>query len=191
MFKKKWVLFLFLPMVFVLSACGQKVGVQNDSLQISSGELAQKVDNWRILTNPAFRYEFRYPRDWSAVMSGEDGVVVNVFSSDQTTEDEDIRIVSYTNWKQNYTMEEFYAKQYQDLPKTVTEKESIKISGYDGVWFKKVKNMVPDNPEAEVDVITIKTSDSFVEIIIKRNFETARTILNSLKFYGNTGIEIK
>jgi|GEM_PF-1576106 len=174
-----------------LSACSNKPAVNNSSWLMSASELAKAVNNWKILTNPAFRYEFRYPQNWSAVMSGEDGVVVNVFSADQETSDEDLRIVSYTNWKQNYTIEEFYEKQYQNLYKVYVDREDIEIAGAKGFWFKKVKNMIPDKPDLEVDVITVKTSDSIIEFIIKRNPEIVKTILNSLKFYGNNSIEIK
>ncbi len=192
--KNKKLLFVstIIMTTLILSGCGQKAekNILPADLAMTESQVKVAVDGWKIHTNPAYRYELRFPRDWQSLMTGEDGVLVKLYS-DKKESLEDIKIIAYSNWKENYSLEDFYAKQYQNLLATVEEKETVKIAGADGYWFKKVKNFVPEKPDAEVDVITLSLADRIIEFVIIDNFETSRTILNSLKFYGNTGIEIE
>ena len=165
-------------MVITLVGC-EKQTAEKNGLVIKSSIVKQSVNGWRVYTNPAFRYELRFPTDWKVADSGEDGLQAWFYSLAKDDKSL-VTINSYSNWQENYIIEDFYARQPQDLFKAGYEKEVTKISEKNAYWFKGVKL-----PDGQADVVAIDLDDRIIEIIVWDKWDEARTVINSLKFYPN------
>jgi hypothetical protein len=175
-------------LMLTLAACQKQENLAGLSLE--KKEVEKTVSDWAIYTNGSFRYELRQPKDWMFYEVGEFGKEVFFHPVDKETSDTylgAVRIVGYVNYKTNYTLEEFYKNQPQDLFAGNFEREEIKFAENRAVWFKKV-NSIYENKE--VDVITIDGGDRIVEYYIMDEWSTAQVMFNTMYFYGQTGIKV-
>lgn len=202
---------LILVCVFALllggTACTKKEQAndsENLNLSLNNMEVQAGVQGWSIYTNPAYRYELRFPKDWGTYDSGEDGVQAAFYPKSRENEVKANKetyygamvILSRSNWKENYNLEEFYREQTENLFLGNYEQEEILLGGKEATWFKDVRNRNPENPEATVDVIAFDLEDRIIEIEIheKQFWDEVRLIMNSIKFYPSkviSDLEIK
>lgn len=190
--KKSLVLLAVVLLVVSLSGCTKK---EDAGFAIDAGKLKTKVFDWKIYTNPAYRYELRFPTDWSVYDSGEDGKQAAFYP---TAHGEELKsknetyfgamvILAKSNWKEEYTLEDYYRQQTENLFLGNYEQEKVTIGGVDGVWFKNVRNRNIEKPDLLVDVIALDLQDRILEIEVqeKEYWEDIKTILNSMTFYPN------
>lgn len=188
--KKIIIAILFASLIFTATAC-QKKETDDKTLKVESLVLSEKVKNWIVFTNPAFRYELRYPRDWEISEPTEDGLSVSLYDNQSLKDAKknnetffgDLIILGHSNWKENYTLEEFYRHQTEDLFQGGYEREEIKINGQPGFLFKNVRNRDATKTDRLIDVIALELGDRVLEIEIYRNWSVVKYILNTIKFY--------
>jgi hypothetical protein len=191
---------LILVCVFALllggTACTKKEN-SNDSetrnLSLNNMQVQEGVRGWSIYTNPAYRYELRFPKNWKTYDSGEDGKQSAFYPASREGEVKasketyygTIVILSKSNWKENYNLEEFYREQTENLFLGGYEQEEILLGGKAATWFKDVRNRNPEKPEAVVDIITFDLEDRIIEVEIheKQFWDDVKVIMNSIKFY--------
>src|SRR3989338_9688346 len=107
--KKRAVFFLILFLtLFGFSACTDKSNDVN-SLTIKQSTLKKAVNNWQVYTNPAYRYELRFPQTWKVADSGEDGKSVWFYKNGTTDNAPVLTIKSYSNWQESYDLETVYS----------------------------------------------------------------------------------
>ncbi len=169
-------------MLFVATAC-QKVEPTSDFI-LGQSSVKNMVHGWQLYTNPAFRYEIRFPQGWLTSDSGEDGVIAR-FQPEQDNEDS-LKIIGYTNWKYGYTLSEFYDNQEVNLIASDYDREELELNGNQAIWFKKIPNRMATDPEREVDIVTVYLGDRILELEIRNNFDTVKELINSIKFYGQS-----
>lgn len=186
---------LIVSIMFLGAACTKKDAPtdQGFNLSMTKGEVSQSVKGWSTHTNPAYRYELRYPTDWKVVDSGEDGVQAAFYPAEREAEVKknketyygSVLFLAHINWKDNYTLEEFYRNQLENLFLGNYEQEAIMFDGEEGVWFKDVRNRNLEYPDRLVDVIALELDDRIIEIEIheKEYWNDIKVMLNSLKFY--------
>ena len=90
-----------------------------------------------------------------------------------------------SNWKENYSLEEFYRNQTENLFLGNYEQEQLTIGGQNATWFKDVRSRRQEDPEILVDVIAMDLDDRIIEMEIheKEFWTEISTIVNSIKFY--------
>jgi len=190
--KRLFIVLLIIVCGFSFSGCAKKV---DTGLKMDSSAVAKKVYDWKLYTNPAYRYELRFPKDWAVFDSGEDGKQAafyptvrgeEVRSNDQTYYGS-IIILAHSNWQTKYTLEDFYRQQTENLFLGNYQQEKVVIGGTEGVWFKNVRNRNLEKAEALVDVFAIDLGDRILEIEIqeKEYWDDIKTIINSMSFYPN------
>lgn len=162
------------------TACTKKES--SETLALSKSEVKQKVTGWTVYTNPAYRYEFRLPQEWTWLDSGEDGKLVQLFSANNTSNPA-VVIKSVSNWQEKYSLEEYYQNQENNLWTDNIKRQEITMADQKAFWFKNVL----DNEE-EKEIIAWELGDRIVEFEILAENETAEVILNSFRFYGNKTI---
>jgi len=181
--KRFLIVLLVIVCGFSFSGCAKKV---DSGLKMDSSEVAKKVYDWKLYTNPAYRYELRFPKDWTVFDSGEDGKQAAFY---QVAHGEELKnqnktyygsivILAHSNWQTKYTLEDFYRAQTENLFLGNYQQEKITIGGTEGVWFKDVRNRNIEKPELLVDILEI-------EIQEKEYWDDIKIILNSIIFYPN------
>lgn len=180
-------IFSVVVLMFVL-ICGVSACVKKDNnakeLEMSAGAVKQAVKDWRIYTNPAFRYELRFPQNWDYASSGEDGAGAALFPRGLNSETDGVSIRGVSNWAERYDLAEFYRHQSVDLLKSEYAREEIKIGKMKGVWFKDVSGRLTGKPDQKVDLIAFELGDRILEIEIRSDWEASRAVVNSFNFYG-------
>jgi len=175
--KKVFGLLLILFVVLTLGACAKKSPAQSSSVQ-----------GWKIYTNPAYRYELRFPKDWTTADSGENGYVLNVYPEGQTNKG--LVFKAYSNWQQKYSLTDFYKNQTENLWSSDYKRDDMEVGGKKGYLFKAVKGRIAENPEVIVDVIALELPDSILEIEIKNPDDSvSQQIIKTIQFYGNKIID--
>ena len=185
--KKLFTLLTLIVLTVTLSACGQPEAPATQ-LILEQEAWAKPVYNWGIYTNGAFRYELRTPTDWETNEIGEFGKEVYFYPKSKTLSDTffgSVRIIGYVNWRTQYTLEEFYKNQPQNLFEQNFEHEEFTFGGFRAVWFKKVSTIYKDK---EIDVIAFDGTDRIIEYYIMDDFNESRLMFNSLGFYGNNTV---
>ena len=192
--KKLFSLFILGVIVFGLAGCA-KIKNSSDSVVLSAATVKERVKGWKTYTNPAYRYELRFPQAWDYKDTGEDGVAASFFPLDKaktaTANKEkyfgSVIIISHSNWKELYNLEEFYRNQTENLLLGGYDKEEITLSGEKAIWFKAVRSKNPEQPEKIIDLIALDLKDRIIEIEIheKDDWDIVKTIVNSVKFYSN------
>lgn len=169
-----------LTLLVTVTGCAKK----NDGggLILDETIVSNSVKGWVVYTNPAFRYELRYPQTWTFKDSGEDGTTANFMPIDATSSQ--LTIKSYTNWSQNFTLEQFYLDKKQDFFKTMKQ-EDIDIGGMPSKLIRAMTGRVDGAPEKIVDLIMVNLGDRILEIELRDTNEVSKTVLSSIKFYGN------
>ncbi len=190
--KNFYVFLLVFFVMFSVVACTKKV---DSGFSMDKGEVQKKVYDWKLYTNPAYRYEVRFPLDWLVYDSGEDGKQAAFYPVKRGEEAQannetyygSLVISATSNWQAQYSLEDFYRHQNENLFLGNYEQEIVVIGGIEGIWFKNVRNRNLDKPEVLVDVMALEIEDRILEIEIheKQYWEEIRTILNSLIFYPN------
>ena len=167
--------FLIASLVIVcalsFTGCSKK---GDTSFSIPASEVAKTVYDWKLYTNPAYRYELRFPKDWAVFDSGEDGKQSAFYpighgeelkQKDKTYYGSMI-ILATSNWQTKYTLEDFYRQKTENLFLGNYEQEKIALNGNEAIWFKDVRNRNIEKPDAVIDVIAIDLSDRILEIEI-------------------------
>ena len=198
--KKRAVFFLILFLtLFGFSACTDKSNDVN-SLTIKQSTVKKAVNNWQVYTNPAYRYELRFPQTWKVADSGEDGKSVWFYKNGTTDNAPVLTIKSYSNWQESYDLETFYSKTKNDLFKTSPSREEIKIDDQKAIWFKDAQMageesvFVPGSGAStdgsqKLNVVSLDLNDRIVEILIIGDWINAKTVVNSLNFYPNKAMD--
>lgn len=194
--RKKIVFILVAVLLVAGTACTKqetKVEPDNLKLSMSKAEVSAAVKGWTIYTNPAYRYELRFPKDWKFVDSGEDGKQAAFYPASREKEVKEnketyygaIVLLSRSNWQEKYNLEEFYRNQLENLFLGNYEQETILIDGQEAIWFKNVRNRNQENLDALVDVIALDLDDRIIEIEIheKQFWDQIKPIINSIHFY--------
>ncbi|MFH0780040.1 MAG: hypothetical protein V1928_04260 [Parcubacteria group bacterium] len=181
--RKPVIVILMCALAFSATACTKKEGNAKE-LEMRAGVVKQAVKDWRIYTNPAFRYELRFPQNWDYASGGEDGAAAALFPRGLNSETDGVFIRGVSNWAERYDLEEFYRHQPVDLLKSEYAGEEIKIGKMKGVWFKDVTGRVPGKPDQKVDLIAFELADRILEIEIRSDWDISAEIVNSLNFYG-------
>jgi len=163
-----------------VAGCVKQDGQPRD-LVMSSGALKSAVAGWKVYTNPASRYELRFPKNWTVEDSGEDGVTARFFQNQQVGVA--LKITTFSNWQEKLDLAGFYAKQPVDLLQSNPERADVEIDGQKAVWFKNVKGRVNGEPDRLVDVIAVNLESRILEIEVLDNWPDAKVIINSLNFY--------
>lgn len=192
--KKLFGLLLLGVIVFGVAGC-VKIKNSGDLVVLSEATVKERIKGWKIYTNPAYRYELRFPQNWSYKDTGEDGVGASFFPLDKAKDAAkskekyfgDIVIISHSNWKESYNLEDFYRHQTENLFLGGYDKEEITLSGEKAIWFKAVRGKNPELSEKTVDLIALDLKDRIIEIEIheKDDWDIVKTIINSIKFYSN------
>jgi hypothetical protein len=198
--KKKAIFFLILFFALIgFSACTKNNNDPN-SLIMKQSAVQTAVNNWKVYTNPAYRYELRFPQTWKVADSGEDGKSVWFYKKGATDNAPVLTIKSYSNWQEGYDLETFYSKTKNDLFKTSPNREEITIDDQKAVWFKdaqmegeesafaSVKGASADGGQ-KLNVISLDLDDRIVEILIIGEWVDAKTVVNSLNFYPNKAMD--
>lgn len=176
--KKVSVLIAAISCIFLLGGCANNAPKVFDFKNEST---AGKVSGWVVYTNPAFRYELRYPQSWMTLDSGEDGLTASFQPAGKGTA---LTINGYTNWQNNYSLEDFYKQRNNNLFAGDYERQIIKVGGQPATWFKKVPSTVPGAVAGTtMDVIVLNLQDRIIEIDITGAYQDCERILNTLKFY--------
>jgi len=176
--KRRIVILLLIFSVIILGGCA-KEQVDLGDLQMDDRIVKDSVKGWMVYTNPAYRYELRLPKSWDFEDSGEDGKTLKLFS-DKDKENLAIAIYCYSNWQENYSLQDFYKNQEQNLFESDYEKEDVTLAGKSGVRFKGVQK-----DEKTYDLIALEANDRIIEIELREFIEESKIVLNSLYFYGN------
>lgn len=171
---------LTLVMLVALAGCAKQNERPGD-LAMSDMAVKSAVSGWKVYTNPAFRYELRYPQNWAVEDSGEDGVTARFFESKKAGAM--VKIVGYSNWQDKLDLAGFYAGQSVDLLKSDAAREEIELDGKKAIWFKDVKGRVAPDANQLVDVVAIDAGNRIVEIDIVGGWDKAKALINSLYFY--------
>lgn len=171
---------LILSMMFVASACEKSAG--SDLIQKDS-EVKKAVDGWVVYTNPAYRYELRFPQDWTFKDSGEDGKTSEFFPKNSASQ---LVIKSYSNWAENYSLDQFYEKRTETFYKDMA-KEDVKIGNQDAKLIRGVKGRLEDK-EKTIDLIVLDLKDRIMEIELRDSNDTSKAVMSSIKFYGNATV---
>ena len=185
--KKTLTTIILFSLIFIVSGCSKVE--DKESIVLSSSKIKQSIKSWKLYTNPAYRYELRFPKNWQIETSGEDGVWASFHFRNKV--EDIIKITSHINWKDQYSLAEFYAKQSQDLMQSDYEKEEVEIGGEEAVWFKNVKGRVIGQPEAVIDLVALELDDRIIEIEIFSQWQDSRVVVNSLRFYPARNIIIE
>ena len=179
--KKIFTVLCVLSLMFVVSGCAKKV---NDAggLVKSADAVKSAVDGWVVYTNPAYRYEIRFPQEWTFKDSGEDGKNADFMPKGETVSQ--MTIKSYSNWSQKFNLEQFYADRKEDFFKTM-KKEDIDLGGTTGKLIRGLTGRVEGAPAKLVDLVVLDMGDRIIEIELRDSNDTVKTIMSSIKFYGN------
>jgi hypothetical protein len=190
--KKVFVGLVILMLVFSFSACTKK---ENSGFAMNSSEVARQVYSWKLYTNPAYRYELRFPNNWLVYDSGEDGKQAAFYPEERGVEVQknnetyygSLVILAHSNWQTKYTLEDFYRQATENLFLGNYQQEKVFVGGIEGVWFKDVRNRNFEKPEVLVDLVALDLGDRILEIEIheKQYWDDIKTILNSMTFYPN------
>jgi hypothetical protein len=181
--KKVLSLMLIASFVFISAACTNSNDTKlSDDLVLSSSVVKEGVRGWGVYTNPAYRYELRHPKSWSPEDSGEDGKVA--WFTPKGNQVPAVRILSYSNWREQYDLQNFYQNQSVNLLESEYKQEEIEIGGFKGYRFEQVKERAQGDYDA-ADVIALDLVDRIIEVELIEINEDSRMLLNSLKFYGN------
>jgi len=176
---------LLTALVFCLAVsvagCVKQEGGRPDDLVMSSGAIKSAVTGWKVYTNPASRYELRFPKDWTVEDSGEDGVTVRFFQNKKVGVA--VKIITISNWQEKRDLAGFYAAQSVDLLKSDVDREDVELDGQKAVWFKDVKGRVSGDANRLIDVIAVNLDSRILEIEVADDWDDARVMLNSLNFY--------
>src|SRR3989339_454200 len=182
------ILLAVLALFVAVSVAGcAKQGGRPDSLAMSSGAVKSAVAGWKVYTNPASRYELRFPKSWTVEDSGEDGVTVRFFQDKKVGVA--VKITTFSNWQEKLDLAGFYARQSVDLLKSDTAREDVELDGQKAVWFKDVKGRVSGLPAQAgdanrlIDVVAVNLDSRILEIEVLDGWDSAKVILNSLNFY--------
>ncbi|MEK7512306.1 MAG: hypothetical protein AAB575_04835 [Patescibacteria group bacterium] len=184
--KKLGLLLVLFLILFGATACNYGQDDAN-SLIMKQSIVKKTVDNWRVYTNPAYRYELRFPLNWKVTDSGEDGKDVIFYISGATDNKPVLAIKSYSNWQEGYDLETFYSKTKNDLFKTSPNREEIKIDGQKGIWFKDAQ--MEGEEGQKLNVVSLDLDDRIVEILIIGEWNDTRAVVNSLNFYPNKAMD--
>lgn len=163
---------------------------------MDKSEVTKQVFDWKIYTNPAYRYELRFPKDWASFDSGEDGKQAAFYpvsrgeqaKSGNETYYGSLIILAHSNWQTKYTLEDFYRHQTENLFLGGYEQEKITLDGKEAIWFKNVRNRNIEKPDLLVDIIAVDLGDRILEMEVqeKEYWTDIKTILNSIVFYPNS-----
>jgi len=185
--KRRAIFFLILFFALIsFSACTKNNNDPN-SLIMKQSAVKTAVNNWKVYTNPAYRYELRFPQIWQVTDSGEDGKQVVFFIKTQGANQPVLSIRSYSNWQESYDLETFYSKTKNDLFKTSPNREEIKIDDQKAIWFKDAE--MEGEEGQKLNVVSLDLDDRIVEILIAREWLDAKTVVNSLNFYPNKAMD--
>ncbi len=181
--KKILAIFCVLVLAVVVTGCGKSN--DGDGLVQSDSDVKAAVKGWVVYTNPAYRYELRFPQDWSFKDSGEDGKSADFMPAG--TGVSQMTIKSYSNWSEKFNLEQFYKNKQQKFFEEM-KKENVDIGGFTGSLIRGVTGRIDGAPEKTVDLIALDLGDRIIEIELRENNETVKMILSSIKFYGNSVI---
>lgn len=173
----KKILLGFGVVVLLIGLAGCAVTSEKKELTLKPSVVKTRIKGWGTHTNPAYRYELRYPQGWELRSSGEDGKEVRLFLP---SGDIALKILSYSNWQQRYSLEQFYQNQPVNFFQAKYDKESVTLDPTNGFWFKKV-----NDDGRTIDLIALDLTDRIVEIRVYADWETSQTVINSLNFYDN------
>jgi hypothetical protein len=179
--KKIFAVLSVLLLVFVVSGCAKKVNDGNGLVQ-TADVVKSAVKGWVVYTNPAYRYEIRFPQEWTFKDSGEDGKLADFMPKGETVSK--LTIKSYSNWSQKFNLEQFYEDRKEDFFKTM-KKEDIDLGGTTGKLIRGLTGRVEGSPEKLVDLVVLDMGDRIIEIELRDSNETVKIIMSSIKFYGN------
>ncbi|MFH0987884.1 MAG: hypothetical protein V1763_00760, partial [Parcubacteria group bacterium] len=180
--KKTFIMLAAVGMLFVASGCTKQTA--STEFNFKSQNVAGQVRGWGVYTNPAFRYEIRYPKAWATADSGEDGREAIFWDSSSNA---GLKIASYANWQTHYTLEGFYKKNNNNLFGGEYVREIVKIGGQPGTWFKKVPGSIFGSSVATLDVVVLDLQDRIIEMQINGEYATIATMLNTMEFYQAGG----
>lgn len=172
--------------LFGATACVND-GDDLSGLIMKQSAVKKAVDNWAVYTNPAYRYELRFPLDWKVTDSGEDGKSVIFYIKGATDNKPTLAIKGYSNWQEGYDLEIFYSKTKNDLFKTSPNREEVKIDGQKAIWFKDAQ--MEGEEDQRLNVVSLDLDDRIVEILIIGEWNEARAVVNSLNFYPNKAMD--
>lgn len=179
---RKFVFPLIILLLIVSSGCTLKS--ERNNFVLAPDKIKTAVKGWRTYTNPAYRYELRYPLDWSVKDSGEDGKKVEFFSGTTDSQILTVAINSFSNWQEKYSLSEFYAKQPENILAAGYKQAEIELAGEKAIWIQDVKTKGKIG-DFEIDLFVFWFDDRIVEIGVYQTDENSRTVINSLKFYPN------
>ncbi len=189
--KKAILLSLLLVGVMIFSGC-VKNNVPEDygqptvqsSLILDQEKVKENVDGWVVFTNPQFRYELRYPKNWTYSLDDEGAKISVLYPKNKQLSEEyfgAMIVQGIVNWKNSYSIPEYYAMEalnnYYELG---FEARSFILNDYKAVWFPNVDGLYGELP---VQVVAIDLNDRLLEIHLFTTDEETLTVLNSLKFY--------
>jgi len=187
--KKLILILIIFTLSFSLTGC-EKIE-ETKKLLMSETDVSLAVKNWALETNPAFRYEIRFPKRWVYHKSDELGKEVILYSEGDTLSDTyhgAMKIIGFVNWQTEYTLAEYYQNEKENnLFEQGFENEEIEHRSFKATWFKNVNTIYTDK---EIDVVVFNLGDRIVEFQLIEDWDTTRTIFNSNKFYGDSGFVI-
>lgn len=179
----KKILVIAVMLVALISVSGCEKKPPTTDLNMDATAIASNVKGWTVYTNPAYRWEIRVPKSWSYTDSGENGYQATFFAKPGNAT---VEISSKSNWQENYTLEQFYQNQPVNIWKDY-KSEDMTLGGNPVKLFRDVKGLVSGSPDATAQVMALSIGDRIVEIRMYEVTDESKTLVNSIKFYGNTG----
>lgn len=190
----KKLLTVFLVIIFAVSlgGCVREDQVVSESILMDDSEVQKEVNGWMVYTNPQLRYELRIPKRWKYYPEELSVKEVAFYPDDKILSDDykgSVIIKGYVNWQNNYTLEEYYEKESSyNLMNSNLEKEEIEFKGFQAYWIKNNTSLYPGQ---SVDFIVFNLGDRIIEFQIVDDWQTAKTIFNSMFFYGAKAITVE
>ena len=178
--KKLFVISLMFVALLGVSGCEKKAPTSD--LNMDAATIATNVKGWTVYTNPAYRWEIRVPKSWSYTDSGENGYQATFFAKPGKAT---VDILSKSNWQENYTLEQFYQNQTVNIWKDY-KSEDMTLGANPVKLFRDVKGLVPGS-DSTAQVMAMSLGDRIVEIRMYEVNDDSKTLVNSIKFYGNAG----
>jgi hypothetical protein len=179
----KKLLFIAVLMLTLIGVSGCEEKQPTTDLNMEAATVATNVKGWTVYTNPAYRWEIRVPKSWSYTDSGETGYQATFYAKPGNPT---VEIMSKSNWQENYTLEDFYKNQTVNIWANY-KSEDMTLGGNPVKLFRDVKGLVQGSPDATAQVMAMSIGDRIVEIRMYEVTDESKTLVNSIKFYGNAG----
>ena len=170
---------LIVGLALIISGCAITEKKPADTaISMSASEVKVAVKGWAVYTNPALRYELRHPKKWDFEDNWDGSKIIEFKDGDDTI----MKITGVANWREKYTLEEYYENQPVNLFSAGYQNEEVQIGGRNATWFK---NVTEPGIEMPVNVFGMFLDDRIMEIHVYDEWDDSLVVINSLKFYGN------